>query len=44
MFSNIEANFGSITPNMGFFQFFGTMQLSHKRSLETMIVIDMYIW
>lgn len=44
VFSNIQANFGSITLNRGFFQFLGTMQLSHKHSLEIIIVIDTYIW
>ncbi len=43
-FQTFKPNFGNVTLNRGFFQLLGTMQLSHKHSLETIIVIVTYIW
>ncbi len=36
--------FQTFNLNFGFFQFLGTMQLSYKHYLETIMVIDTYIW
>jgi hypothetical protein len=43
-FQTFKPNFGNVTLNKGYFQLLGTMQLSHKYSLETIIVIVIYIW
>jgi hypothetical protein len=43
-FQTFKPNFGSVTLHKGFFQLLGTMKLSHKHSLETIIVIVTSIW
>jgi hypothetical protein len=43
-FQTFKPNFGSVTTKKGIFQLLGTMQLSHKHSLETIIVIVTFIW
>ncbi len=43
-FQTFKPNFGNVTLNRGFFQLLGPMQLPHKHSLETIIIIVTYIW
>jgi hypothetical protein len=43
-FQTFKPNFGIVTLNKGFFQSLGTMKLSHKHSLETIIIIVTSIW